>query len=155
MPIATIQVRYDLTEAPQAPSRWHPGAGADTVPPMTGRSVAEWIGRTPDTAAPPRVRVRVFDREGGKCHHCTRKIPVGEQWTLEHVKALVNGGENRERNLAVTCGWCLPGKNAEDVAEKARVYRKRAKHVGAAGPKRGFWQHPTLKRTVDGRIVPR
>lgn len=94
------------------------------------RSVPEWIGATPDTTAPPRVRLRVFERADGCCHRCARKINAGERWTLEHLKALVNGGENRESNLDVTCDWCLPEKNAEDVAEKSRVRRKRSKHVG-------------------------
>lgn len=29
---------------------------------MIGRSVEEWIGATPDTAIPPRVRLRVFEK---------------------------------------------------------------------------------------------
>lgn len=94
------------------------------------RAVKEWIGATPDTAVPDRVRVRVFTAKDGRCHSCTRKIPAGEAWTCEHMTALVNGGENRERNLDVTCGWCLPAKNAADVAEKSKVYTKRKRHLG-------------------------
>ena len=94
------------------------------------RSVEEWQGKTDDTPAPPRVRLRVWERCKGLCGQCGRKINAGESWTLEHLKALVNGGANREANLGVTCGWCLPAKNAADVAEKAVVYRKRAKHLG-------------------------
>jgi len=94
------------------------------------RSVPEWIGATPDTPAPPRVRLRVFERCEGKCHRCTRKIAAGEKWTLEHLVALINGGANAEGNLSVTCGWCLPEKNAADVAEKSLTYRKRSKHLG-------------------------
>lgn len=97
---------------------------------VTARSVPEWIGATPDTSAPPRVRLRVFERCEGKCHRCTRKIAAGEKWTLEHLKALINGGENREKNLGVTCRWCLPEKNAEDVARKSKDYEVRAKHRG-------------------------
>lgn len=97
---------------------------------VTARSVPEWVGATPDTPAPARVRVRVFDRCEGRCDTCGRKIAAGETWTLEHRKALINGGQNRESNLGVTCNWCLPEKNATDVAEKSRTYRKRAKHLG-------------------------
>ena len=32
------------------------------------RSVPEWIGKTPDQKVPDRVKVRIFDREGGVCH---------------------------------------------------------------------------------------
>lgn len=99
------------------------------------RAVDEWIGKTPDTPAPPRVRVRVFDAKGGRCHRCGRKIAAGDRWTLEHLKAVINGGANRESNLDVTCDWCLPAKNAEDVAEKSKVYRTRAKHLLPAKPK--------------------
>ena len=96
----------------------------------TARSVPEWIGATPDTPAPARVRVRVFDRCNGRCDACGRKIMAGEKWTLEHRKALINGGQNRESNMGVTCSRCVPEKNAADVAEKARTYRKRSKHLG-------------------------
>jgi 5-methylcytosine-specific restriction protein A len=95
------------------------------------RTVPEWIGRSDDDAPPPRVRVRVFDRCEGKCGLCSRKIRPGDSWTLEHVKALINGGKNRESNLGVTCSWCVPEKNAADVAEKSKVYAVRAKHLGA------------------------
>lgn len=94
------------------------------------RAVAEWIGKTDDTAIPPRVRMRVFTSKVGKCHRCSRKIGAGEAWTCEHLIAIINGGANRESNLDVTCCFCLPVKNAEDVAEKSRVYRKAAKNVG-------------------------
>ena len=94
------------------------------------RSVELWIGRTDDTPAPPRVRLRVWERCEGKCHRCGRKIRAGERWVLEHLKALINGGRNAEDNLCLTCCNCLPIKNAEDVAEKSKVYAIRSKHLG-------------------------
>ena len=102
------------------------------------RSVDEWIGKTDDTPAPPRVRVRTFDRCQGKCHRCRRKIRPGEKWTLEHLIALINGGKNCESNLTLTCAWCLPEKNAEDVALKSDTYGMRSKHLGVAKAKRPF-----------------
>ena len=113
------------------------------------RSVPLWHGATDDTSAPPRVRLRVFERVGGKCHRCRRKIAAGESWTLEHVVALVNGGPNAETNLDVTCSWCLPAKNAEDVAVKSKTYRMLAKHRGTKPKRQGFrgW------RRMNGEIV--
>lgn len=116
---------------------------------MTGRSVPEWRGKTPNTPAPDRVRIRVFEAKGKRCHRCSRPIAEGESWTLEHVKALINGGENVESNLDVTCDWCLPEKNAEDVAEKADVYRVKQKHLlprkaktrPIPGSKASGWKH--------------
>lgn len=110
------------------------------------RTVAEWIGRTDDTPAPPRVRLRVWDRCEGKCHRCARKIPTGDAWILEHLIALINGGENRERNLCLTCSWCKPIKDAEDVAEKAKTYSVRQSHILPRAPSRmkgrGFDRRP-------------
>ncbi len=100
------------------------------------RSTAEWIGRTDDSVPPPRVRLRVWERFKGICHSCKRQIRAGERWTLEHLIALINGGQNRESNLGLTCCNCLPDKNAADVAEKSAVYQKRAKHVLPKGPSR-------------------
>jgi 5-methylcytosine-specific restriction enzyme A len=114
------------------------------------RTVAEWRGKTDDTAVPDRVRVRVFDRAGGRCHRCNRKIGPSDKWTLEHVHALINGGENRERNLDVTCDWCLPAKNAEDVADKSKVYQVRKKHIGVNKPKRGGFRG---WRKMNGTVV--
>lgn len=105
------------------------------------RSVEEWIGATPDTPVPPRVRLRMLEAKKHRCHKCTRKILVGEEWTCEHLIALINGGQNREKNLDVTCCNCLPAKNAADVAEKAMIYRKRAKHLGIK-PHKPSWPKP-------------
>ena len=94
------------------------------------RSLPEWVGDNDDQDVPQRVRVRVFDEHDSRCHRCGRKIGAGERWTLEHIKALINGGGNRESNLAISCDWCLPEKNAEDMDEKSKVYAIRSKHLG-------------------------
>lgn len=64
------------------------------------RALSDWIGKTDDTAAPPRVRDRVFERDSRVCHICKIEIKVGETWDLDHVTALINGGENAESNGA-------------------------------------------------------
>lgn len=95
------------------------------------RAVEEWIGATPDTRIPPRVRLRVFYRDSGICQcGCTRLIHAGEKWQTDHKIALVNGGENRESNLRTLLTKHHATKTAEDVAEKSRVARKRAKFLG-------------------------
>lgn len=124
----------------------------------TGRSPPEWIGATPDTAIPPRVRLRVWERAAGRCQECTRKISAGERWICDHTKALINSGENRESNLRVICEWCDRNvKTPADVAEKAKTARVRKKHTGAAGPKRGFATNRAgkWKKYMDGRVERR
>jgi len=97
---------------------------------VTARTLQEWIGATPDTPVPPRVKARVFLAYDGRCGICERKLASGDKWECDHVQALVNGGENRESNLQPACEWCHRAKTREDVAEKATVARKRAKHIG-------------------------
>jgi 5-methylcytosine-specific restriction protein A len=97
---------------------------------MTGRSTPEWIGATPDSAIPARVRARVFLAHDGICHISGRKIRPGEAWQCDHVKALINGGLNRESNLAPALVDAHKAKTRADVAEKSVIARKRAKHLG-------------------------
>ncbi len=100
------------------------------------RSVPEWIGKTDDTAVPPRVRLRVWNREEGKCHRCRRNIPSDDAWIIEHRQAIILGGANAEPNLCLSCSWCKPAKDAEDAAAKSKIASTRAKHLGIRPPSR-------------------
>jgi 5-methylcytosine-specific restriction protein A len=93
------------------------------------RTVPEWIGKNDDEAVPQRVRLRVFLKAGGVCCECGVKI-VGRRWVCDHRTALINGGENRERNLGPIHEACDKTKTAADVAEKKITNRVRAKHLG-------------------------
>lgn len=131
---------------------------------MTGRSVDEWVGATPDTVPPPRVRLRLFDAKGGKCHMCGRKIRAGEYWVCEHLIALINWLStpekphgNRESNLDLTCRNCVPLKNAADVAEKSAVAETRKSHILPKEPSKTFrkpegwkysWKTGRMERTT-------
>lgn len=100
------------------------------------RNLPMWVGSTDDTTVPPRVKIRVFERCRGRCHRCGRQIPVGDLWVLEHLIAIINGGANAEGNLGLTCSWCKPKKDAEDVAIKANTYAKRKAHILPREPSR-------------------
>lgn len=113
------------------------------------RSVPHWQGRTDDTPVPPRVRLRVWDREQGKCHRCVRNIPVGDAWIIEHRHAIILGGPNAEPNLCLTCSWCKPQKDAEDQAAKAETARVRSKHLGIRAPSR--WQSAPRQKAPPQR----
>lgn len=97
---------------------------------MTGRSVPEWIASSPDAAIPPRVRLRVFQAHGGRCHLSGRLIRPGDQWDADHIIALINGGQHRETNLAPALREVHREKTADDVAIKSKTYRMAAKHAG-------------------------
>ncbi len=93
------------------------------------RGLDEWIGRDDDQRAPKRVRDRLRDRHPN-CYLCSRPFTDGKKVALDHVKALINGGENREGNLRPVHIACHAEKTAADVAEKAKIAAQRQKHRG-------------------------
>lgn len=109
---------------------------------MSVRTTDEWIGATPDTPVPLRVRVRVFERQEGRCAETGRKIMPGEKWECDHIIAIINGGQNRESNLRVILAEKHKEKTAEDVKLKSKIARVRAKHLG---------QWPRSKHPIKSR----
>ncbi len=118
------------------------------------RTVEEWIGKTDDAKVPPRVRQRVFDRHNGICHLTGRKIQPGERWELEHVHALILGGQHRESNMAPALAAAHKVKTATEMKVKSKIARVRKKHIGIAKTKSSL-SHPNLKRLMDGTVVDR
>ena len=98
--------------------------------PDGGRSIAEWIGATPDAKIPRRVLLRVFLRAGGRCHITGRLIAPGEPWEAEHVIPLSAGGGHREGNLAPALVDPHREKTAQEATERAAARAARQKHVG-------------------------
>lgn len=98
------------------------------------RALPEWIGRTPDSKIPDRVKLRVMLREGGICYLSGRKITPSDQVDYDHKIALVNwtgeGHGNRESNIFPVIRAKHREKTRQDVAEKAASARVRKKHLG-------------------------
>lgn len=122
----------------------------------SGRSVPEWIGNTPDTKVPDRVRLRVFEKYGGKCYLTGIKITARDPWEIEHVIPLSLGGENRESNLAPALKEPHKKKTAEDVRLKSKSYRIRKRNAGIKKKSRfpGSKDSP-FKIKLDGTVVKR
>lgn len=114
------------------------------------RSVDEWIGKTDDSAIPPKVKIRLFEAAKGRCKNCGVQIRPGNGPAYDHKKALVNGGENRESNLQILCINCHDAKTKKDVAEKSAVADKKGKHIGAKAKKP--WGNG-MKRKMDGTVI--
>jgi 5-methylcytosine-specific restriction protein A len=112
------------------------------------RSVPEWVAKHDDERVPDRVRLRIFDRCEGRCHISGRKIQTGEAWELDHIKALANGGEHRESNLAPALVKEHRKKTAIDRRLKAKTDRMRKKHLGM----KSGWT--IAGRRFDGTPIP-
>lgn len=118
---------------------------------MTGRTVPEWIGKTPDTPVPMRVKLRVFARFNGICHISKRKIRPGDKWDCDHVKRIKDGGPNRESNLAPALKEFHQQKTAEENAQQAKEDRIRKKHLGIWESKHPMdWRKRANRRGIEG-----
>ena len=95
------------------------------------RSVDEWFSKRDDAPIPPRVRLRVFDRDKGRCQcGCGIKIVPGDKWETDHIRALINGGEHCESNLQTLLSAHHKIKTRADVGLKAKSDRIRKRHLG-------------------------
>jgi hypothetical protein len=95
------------------------GRAVDPAPmPRGRRSVPEWIGKTPDTQIPARVKLRIKARANNRCQSC--KILVRGGGEFDHRPALINGGENRESKIEFLCRNCHVQRTKEDMALKSR-----------------------------------
>jgi 5-methylcytosine-specific restriction protein A len=94
------------------------------------RSTDLWVGATDDTPIPPRVRLRVWERDKGVCQcGCGIKID-NKPWDTDHTVAIINGGSNSEDNLRTLLRSHHREKTAKDVQEKSMVRRKKMKAIG-------------------------
>src|SRR6056297_2566894 len=123
------------------------------------RETPEWTGKTDETATPPRVKARIVMAQDGICAcGCGQKLgAAGEPIEFDHNVALINGGENRESNLRALRRPCHAVKTKADVAEKAKVARVRAKHLGLTKPKSKIpgSKGTPFKKKINGPTVRR
>jgi 5-methylcytosine-specific restriction endonuclease McrA len=120
------------------------------------RELEEWIGEHDDQRIPDRVRLRVFERHGGRCPKCTRPLHPS-RWACDHIVALANGGEHRESNLQPLCSSpCHSSKTALDVALKSRAASIRKHRAGIRPPSRfACAKSSPFKRKIGGQVVRR
>lgn len=117
------------------------------------RSVPEWIGKTDDAKVPPRVRLRIFEREGGKCHLTGQLIRPGDAWDLDHKIPLILGGQHRESNLYPALQEPHRQKTKMEVATKSKIAAVRKKHLGIK--KQTAFSKSRFRKRMDGTVVDR
>jgi 5-methylcytosine-specific restriction endonuclease McrA len=122
------------------PSTISPGEAEDVEIEARGRrEVPEWIGAHPDSEIPKRVKLRILIAYGGKCYRTGHKFRAGDPIEFDHIIALANGGQHRERNIApILGGKPHKEKTASDLKTKGKIDRLFASHHGLRKPKRPF-----------------
>lgn len=123
-----------------------------------GRSVTEWVGKTPDAKVPDSVRLRILRRAESKCYLTGILIADGQAFDLEHVKPLEEGGEHRESNLRPVLRLPHELKTAAERKRAAKADRiaKRAHGLAPARKKiesRGF-DKAERPRKIDKSALP-
>lgn len=100
----------------------------------------------------PRVKltdkqaISLFTERGGRCHLCKRKLGPSDDWIVEHLIALENGGTNDRDNLDITCMWCKPVKDAEDHASAAKSRDVAVKHFLPKSMRKSKWPKRTFRK---------
>jgi 5-methylcytosine-specific restriction endonuclease McrA len=60
----------------------------------------------------------IFTKQRGRCALCRTKF--GDDYHVDHIVALVNGGANDRRNIQLLCQACNLAKGARDPTDHAR-----------------------------------
>lgn len=124
-----------------------------------GRSVEEWVGRTPDSKIPERVRLRIWRREKGRCYLTGAKIFPGDTFEFEHKKRLDDGGENRESNIYLALKEPHKRKSAEERKRAKKADDTAKRYVGIRTPKtrlkgRPFPKPDKTRPAIDKSALP-
>lgn len=104
--------------------------------------------------------------QDGKCGcGCGQKLDFTKprRVTDEHLRPLREGGSNKLHNRSLWLTKCTKPKTSKESKDRAKAARYEdgrtqaddRKRNGSQIQSRGFSQHPTLKRTVSGKVVQR
>ncbi len=84
--------------------------------------------------------VKLFLERHGCCRECGRKLGPGDDYIVEHVIALENGGTNDWDNLGITgVKCCKAKKDAEDHGRAAENRSKATKHFISKSMRQSRW----------------
>jgi 5-methylcytosine-specific restriction protein A len=121
------------------------------------RTVTEWIGRNDDADPPTSCKLRILDKQDGRCNTCGVRFDVKTKAQYDHRTPLWLSGENRETNLQALCSPCHGKKTATEATIRGKVNRLRAAKVETTkknrplmGSKASGW-----KKKMDGTVERR
>jgi 5-methylcytosine-specific restriction endonuclease McrA len=114
------------------------------------------VGTTHRGNLSTRDKLRIWEREGGRCMLCTCKLHVGG-FVYEHVRALELGGADEPENIRLTCRPCATEKTRDDHSRAAKAKRAKARSLGLTTTRNPlpFGRSSPLKKRMDGTVVRR
>ena len=94
------------------------------------------VGNTPRSKMTEKRRVKVWEKTGGVCVVCGRKIDgTKDKWIAEHIIPLAQGGGDNMQNLGPAHHACAKEKTKADNSNTAEAKRRKADDIGAHIPK--------------------
>ena len=60
--------------------------------------------------------LRILEANGRRCYKCTRPLGARDDYDIDHIIALENGGTDDDANLAPCCEFCHVEKSSADHA---------------------------------------
>lgn len=100
----------------------------------------------------PMRRLAIFERNGGRCHLCSRLIRAGEKWDVSHDRPLALLGDDDGDNLKVAHRDCHAVQTVDDRAQITKAKRQALKHVGIRPPSK--WRKPMPGSKASGWKKP-
>ena len=96
-----------------------------------------------------RTRQRVRRRAGERCEYC-RLPESADEWPfhVDHIVALVHGGDDKQSNLSWSCTQC----NLHKASNFASIDPATGQRVSLFNPREDVW-HDHFALQSDGRIV--
>lgn len=124
---------------------------------MVSRTVKEWIGKTDDAMPPKLCKLRIVERQDGKCALTGSPFTLKEKPQFDHIVPLWLGGKNCESNLQAIHHDPHKAKTAAEATVRAKVNANRANDLGIKGkPKsRGFPKPDKPARVGKAPLAPR
>ncbi|MDP3492786.1 MAG: HNH endonuclease signature motif containing protein [Hyphomonadaceae bacterium] len=116
------------------------------------RTVPEWQGASDDADIPARVKLRIWERCGGRCGLTGRKIMPGDARDYDHITPLWLGGRHAESNLHVVLKDAHKEKTKAEATVRAKINRVRAKHLGIYPPSRAKIQSRGFDKSRNHKV---
>ncbi len=123
---------------------------------LYGRSILEWVGRSPDSVPPPHVQLRVLLRQNRRCAITGRLKGKGEEFQCDHAIRLKDGGLNVESNLQMILVDAHKIKSAKERKAGKKVSKLQMKSLGlkqTISQRKAF--QSKFKRKFNGEVVLR
>ncbi|MFC5552859.1 HNH endonuclease signature motif containing protein [Methylobacterium iners] len=118
----------------------------------------EDVGTTRRLSLSRRRRLQAWERTGGTCVVCDRRIDgVRERWIVEHIRALELGGADEIENMGPAHELCGREKTRLDHAKAAQAKRRKMRHLGVVksfNPLPGS-RTSHFKRKLNGTVLRR